>query len=45
LEALLEAEIYADGEGIVVVKYADTASGELAVNMSHAAIAKARRAT
>ena len=42
LDALLEAQIYADGEGLVTVKYADTADGEAAVSQARAAIAKAK---
>lgn len=41
LEALLSADLYADGEGIHFIKNADTADGERAVQMARAAIAKA----
>lgn len=41
LEALLNADLYADGEGIHFIKNADTADGERAVQMARAAIAKA----
>jgi hypothetical protein len=42
LQALLDADLYADGEGVVFFKNTDTESGERAVKMACAAIAKAK---
>lgn len=44
LNALLDADLYADGEGVCFIKHADTDSGERAVKMARAAIAKAEGA-
>lgn len=41
---LLEADVYADGEGLVYIKHSDTDDGEKAVAKARAAIAKAQGA-
>jgi len=42
LEALLEADVYADVEGLCYIKHSDTEDGETAVKNAIAAIAKAK---
>ena len=45
LKALLAADVYADGEGIVYIEHADTTDGEAAVKQARAAIAEAEGTT
>lgn len=45
LQALLSADVYADNEGLISIERPDTESGERAVAIAHAAIAKATGAT
>jgi hypothetical protein len=42
LEALLEADVYADGEGLAYIAASDTVDGEKAVALARAAIGKAK---